>query len=386
MGHAGRSHARVEASTRVTVFREASNANQSIQVLHPQTDVSAELAKTVSVAAGYEVDIVSGATPKTFGPDAITSATRFSDQRHAARGGLAVETPLDGLSAYYSYGWEKDYRSHTLSASARSDFLERNFTLGLAYTRNFDRTCDQNNQRVESPLLLQPLRSAENCFRVGAMDVVSRRIDVHTFEPSLVWTASPRLLLQLGGTLQITDGFQSNPYRSVLVSHQGQTPQEHVPTLRQRFAVFARANYALPAIRAALTAQGRVYRDTWDLRAATAEAGALKYVGPSILLGVHARYHKQTEAIFYRPAGDYVTKGPAGQYWTGDRELAPLTTWLGGVKLSYFRRPDQDVQSWIEELEVNVKFDVLVYRNAPGAPNSDRTGAYIAQAGLSLRL
>jgi hypothetical protein len=122
-----------------------------------------------------------------------------------------VNTALVGLAAGYSYGWEKDYRSHTLSASARGDFLERNFTLGLAYTRNFDSVCDQNNQNAQGPLDLLALASSENCFKVGVEDVVERKVATHTFEPSLVWTATPRLLLQGGGTLQVIDGFQSSP-------------------------------------------------------------------------------------------------------------------------------------------------------------------------------
>jgi len=184
-------HADVEASSTVTLFRESSS-NNPIQVVHPQLDLAADLGKWAGVNAGYEVDVVSGATPRAFGSatetsagvDAVTSATHFEDQRQQARGGLAVNTPLVGLTAGYSYGWEKDYRSHTVSASARGDFLERNFTLSLAYTRNFDSVCDQNNQNAQGPLDLLALASSEDCFKVGVEDVVQRKVATHTFEPT----------------------------------------------------------------------------------------------------------------------------------------------------------------------------------------------------------
>jgi hypothetical protein len=382
--------ATVEATSTITLFREASSS-APIQVLHPQVDVAAELGKWAGINAGYEVDAVSGATPRAYGSasetsegvDAVSGATEFDDQRQQARAGLSVNTPLVGLSAGYSYGWEKDYRSHTLSAAARGDFLERNFTFSLAYTRNFDQVCDQNNENAQGPLDLLNLSSSENCFKTGVDDVVSRNVATHTFEPSLVWTATPRLLLQGGGTLQVIDGFQSSPYRRVFVGNQGRSPQEHVPTLRQRYALFGRARLALPELRAAASAMGRVYRDTWDLRAATAEAELLKYLGPSIIVGFHGRYHLQSGVIFYRTANQLRTLGPVGRYWTGDRELSPLHTALGGVTLAYLRRPQG--KSWYEEIEVNVKFDVMKYFVDEGGPSADRTGAITSMVGGALR-
>jgi hypothetical protein len=383
-----RTDASVEAGTHLTVFHEVSSGGSGLQVIHPQADVSAGLGKSASLSAGYEVDIVTGATPSTYGgstPDAVSAATGFSDERQQVHAGLAFETPVVGLNVGYSYGWERDYRSHTISAAAHADFLERNFTLGFAYTRNFDSACDQNNEAAPGPLDLQPLTSSAHCFKTGEGDVVTHSIAVHTFEPSLVWTATPRLLLQAGGTLQVNDGFQSNPYRKVVVGSEGRTPQEHVPDLRQRFALFTRARYALPELRAAVSAMGRLYRDTWDVRAVTAEAELSKYLGTQLIVSLRGRYHIQSGAIFFRLPDRYRTLGPVGKYWTGDRELAPLHTFLGGAKLTYLRRPDRDRRSWLEEWEINVKLDAVFYYAPPGAPNADRSGAYIAQLGLAFR-
>jgi uncharacterized protein DUF3570 len=183
--------------------------------------------------------------------------------------------------------------------------------------------------------------------------------------------------------MQVIDGFQSSPYRRVFVGSQGRSPQERVPTLRQRYAFFGRARLALPELRAAAAVMGRVYRDTWDLRAATAEAELLKYLGPSIIAGLHGRYHLQSGVIFFRSATEYRTLGPVGHYWTGDRELAPMHTALVGATLAYLRRPQG--KTWYEEIEVNVKFDVMKYMVEDGGPSADRTGAFTSMVGGALR-
>ena len=220
----------VEAATHLTIFTEPSSANQGLRVIHPQTEVSATNG-AVGLSAGYELDIVSGATARVYapgeGPDAVSGAT-FADTRQAARGGVSFETASVAFSGGYSYGFENDYRSHTITASARGDFFERNFSLSLGYTRNFDRVCDNPNALAQSPLARQPLATSEGCFTVGS-DKAERKLSIDTFEPALAWTATPLLLLSAGASLQVLDGFQSNPYRTVRVGQQGRTPQEFLP-------------------------------------------------------------------------------------------------------------------------------------------------------------
>ena len=384
----GDARANTEASSRVTLFREPSTSNKGITVVHPQVDVSGALGSTFNLIAGYEVDIVSGATPRTFqrGVDAISSATKFSDVRQQVKGGFDFSRPTSGLSASYSYGWESDYKSHAVSASSHSDLIDHNFTLGVGYTHNWDRVCDNNNDKAGGlPLNLLPLTSSAHCFQSDVTDVVSHHLSIDTVEPSLTWTATPRWVMQGGTTVQILDGFQSNPYRSVLVGSQGRTPQERMPTLRQRYAVFWRTAYALPEMRASLTGDVRFYRDSWAITATTAEANYNQYLGPSLLLTLRGRYHQQTAASFYRTAQGYEVNGTAGQYWTGDREMSPMSNYLGSLKVAYLRRPGQERSAWFSEIEVSAKIESLFYNLPDDAPNADRKVAYIGQGSFALR-
>jgi hypothetical protein len=384
---AGGARANTEAASRVTLFREPSTGSTGVTVIHPQVDVAGALGSSVSITAGYEVDIVSGATPRTFGVDTVSGATKFSDVRQQVKGGIDYSRANNGLSAGYSYGWESDYKSSAVSATTRSDLLDHNFTLAVAYTHNFDDVCDANNETAAGqPLQLRALGGSDHCFKGGMADVVTHRLNIDTFEPSLTWTATPRLLVQGGTTVQILDGFQSNPYRSVLVGSQNRTPQEHMPLLRQRYAVFGRAAYALPDTRASLVGMVRFYRDSWALQAASTEIDLNKYLGQSVLITLRGRYHQQTGASFYRTSVGYRTLGPAGQYWTGDRELSPMHNYLAGGKVAVLRRPGQERSSWYSEIELSAKMEALFYRlDSPFAPNADRKMAYIWQGSFAIR-
>src|SRR5262249_18671705 len=160
------------------------------------------------------------------------------------------------------------------------------------YTHNFDSVCDANNQAVAAqPLDLRPLTSSEHCFDSSQTDVTSHRLHIDSFEPSLTWTMTPRLVGQGGGTGQVLAGVQSNPYRSGPLASQNRTPQEHLPQSRQRYALFSRLPYAFPDARASGVLMARVYRDSWAVQSATAEAVLNKYLGQAFLFSLVNRYH-----------------------------------------------------------------------------------------------
>jgi hypothetical protein len=392
-----------DGQARVTLFRENSTRNDGITVVHPQADFGGDLGSALHFSAGYNADIVSGATPAIFapskGPDAITSATKFTDTRHAAHASFDYVSGTVGLTVGYDYATEHDYQSHAVSVGARGDLFDRNLTLGMSYTHNFDSVCDANNKdqggQELQPLERHALASSAHCFQANQMDVLTRSLDIDTFEPTLTWTASPRVLIQAGGTVQILNGFQSNPYRSVLVGSEHRTPQEAEPLERQRFAIFARAAYAIPAMRASLSLMGRGYWDTWAVRAGSGEVAFQKYLANWLLFRARGRYHRQGAAKFYRTADDYRSLGPAGQYWTGDRELSPMHNWLVGGRLSYLQASQEGRPVWgvFNQIEIGLAMDYLIYgldsTCPPGvdecAPNADRDHAFIVQSAFVLR-
>ena len=374
-----------EASSRLTYFREPSTQNnKGITVIHPQVDVASPIGGGLGVAAGWEADAVSGATPAVFSVDAITKATPFHDFRQQVHGGFTYNRPDAGIGASYAYGWENDYRSHSLSAIARDDLYDHNFTLVLSYSHNWDSVCDNNNSAAVTAADLRPLTSSAHCFKSDPT-TVTQPLAIDAVETSLSWTMTPRLVVQGGGTIQILDGFQSNPYRSVQIGDIRE-PQEHEPTYRQRYAVFARAAYAFPQWRASGIGMARLYEDSWAMQAVTGDLVVNKYLSSVMLLTLRGHYHLQSGASFYRNGQEYVTLGPAGQYWTGDRELSPMSNYLVGGRMAFLRRPQQERSSWFAEMEADVKYELLVYHvDSVYAPNADRPYAHILQGSFSVR-
>jgi hypothetical protein len=372
-----------EASARLTFFREPATDNKGITVIHPQVDAASPLGGGLGIAAGWEADAVSGATPALF-VDTVTKATAFHDFRQQVHGGFTYNRPDAGIGASYAYGWENDYRSHSLSAIARDDLYDHNFTLVLSYSHNWDSVCDNNNSTAVTAADLRPLTSSAHCFK-SSPDVVTQPLAIDAVETSLSWTMTPRLVVQGGGTIQILDGFQSNPYRSVAIG-QVSEPQEHEPTYRQRYALFARAAYAFPQWRASGIGMARLYEDSWAMQAVTGDLVVNKYLSSVMLLTLRGHYHLQSGASFYRNSQQYGTLGPAGQYWTGDRELSPMSNYLVGGRMAFLRRPQQERSSWFAEMEADVKYELLVYHlDSVYAPNADRPYAHILQGSFSVR-
>jgi uncharacterized protein DUF3570 len=373
-----------EVAARTTLFDEPSNKNQGVRVLHPQVDANATVASTVNFALGWSMDAVTGATPATF--DTVTTATKFSDTRNLFHGGLGLERSDGGIAFAGAYAFESDYKSVVISGTTHHDLYEHNFTLGLAYSHNFDSVCDTDNTAAAGlPLNRVALTSSSGCFSSDPR-FVTRKLSIDTFEPSLSWTMTPRLVVQAGATIQILDGFQANPYRKVLVGSQARTPQESLPEFRQRYALFLRLAYAFPELRASTFAMVRGYDDSWAVRAVTGDLVGTKYLGQSMLLSARIHYHLQSGASFYRNATGYQTLGPAGQFWTGDRELSPMGNYLLGGKIAFFRRPQQERTSWFVEMELGGKYEILVYRpESPFAPNADRKFAHIVQGAFAMR-
>src|SRR4051794_29888726 len=90
----GAATARAEdhADLKTTYFVEPASS-QRLHVIHPQANINVDLGTLFSVRVGYDADIVTGATPRTYSKiDAISAATQFTDVRHAFHGGIDLHT------------------------------------------------------------------------------------------------------------------------------------------------------------------------------------------------------------------------------------------------------------------------------------------------------
>lgn len=373
-------------------FSEPAN-KEALHVFHPSVGINVDAHPDFSLNFGYDADVVTGATARTYGSmDAISSATHFSDTRHQFHGGAELRLGPAALDAGYTYGFENDYRSHAIDAGARVDLWGKNTTFRLGYSHNFDSVCDVDNQGA-APTERRSLGSSQGCFK-NMVGLVEEPLAIDSYALSWTQVLTPIIVSDLSTTFQVLDGFQSNPYRRVRLFGSVEA-QESEPLLRQRIAVQARLRFAIVRARGALGVLGRFYYDTWGIKAGTAEISWEQWLVAQLLLRVRGRFYQQGRAVFYRDAGEtlsYESVGPVGQYFTGDRELSPFRDYLAGVKLAWVRNADErgKVLRWFEQMDLNLKVDLIDYQPmTPLPPNQPRdvglVNALIAELGLALR-
>jgi len=232
------------------------------------------------------------------------------------------------------------------------------------------------------------LEDSSACFTKSNPLRTSRDVGTDGFQASWSQAWTPILSTQLVYTAQIVNGFQSNPYRSVVLA-EGLKAQEHEPDNRTRQALAVRANLYVKPLRAALRLGIRAYDDTWDIKSGTLEAELEKYFGESFRAMVRGRLYKQTGAVFWSDdyTGGDAPLGPRGQYWTGDRELSPFWSWLLGARLTYTITPQKGrILGLMSSFKIALSADVMNFKydefTLGGAPIQNAR-AYIAGLGVT---
>ncbi len=329
-----------ELDMRSSLFLEPSKTSH-MTVITPSTSVSASPADFLTLHGGYSADIVSGASEsvkagRTFAdtPD-IVSAASVHDFRQVATGGFELHRAHTDLGATYSYGTEHDYRSNAITATAGTDFFERNTKLEFAYSHGFDDVCDLAANALQAVTARQALDQSKGCF---TSDKTRRSIGVSLDNFQGAWTESwtPVFESQVVLTGAVQQGLLSNPYRSVVIGPSGETAQEHLPDNRSRGAVALRLKYFVRPWDASFGVGGRAYRDSWGIISQTYELDYEQSLNAWLRFEVDGRYYTQTGAVFWSDdyTGGEPQDGPRGQYFSGDRETSPLRSVLAGTRFT----------------------------------------------------
>jgi hypothetical protein len=327
----------------------------------------------------WTADVVTGATPRTYGPaDVVSAATRFTEVRHALGAGAEARAGAATVSAGYDYGFENDYRTHLVRGRVALDLLSHNFIVAANYSHSWSSICDLAQPGV-SVLERQPLDSSRGCFG-STPTLTEESLNVDTAELSLTQTLTPSLVGALVGSYQHLDGFQSNPYRRVWLDGGRFQAQESHPRRRDRAALTERLRWAVESLRATLGADLRLYRDTWDVQSLTVEVEWEQPLGPRAphwRWAGRTRGYVQSRAAFYRDAGEsasYDRAGPVGSYFTADQELAPLADLLVGGRFSYAR--SSVTRSWrmFTDVAATLSLDwIKIFALSSDPPNAART-------------
>lgn len=337
-----------QVDTAHTFYHEAPTRT-NMTVYTPGVDAAVTPVPWLTIRAGYEADIVSGASVAVKagpayqavnpGADVITTAS-VTDLRHSAKGAVSLRKGDVTFTGQYTYGTENDYKSHSIFVSAKTEAYEHNTQFELSYARNFDLVCDRTQAVNDRAPRFRALEDSNACFANSDPLRTRHTLSIDGLQAGWTQAWTPVFATQLAYTAQILNGFQSNPYRSVILA-QGLKAQEHHPENRARQSISARANIYIRPIKLALRFGVRAYRDTWDITSGTGDVEVEKYLFEGFRVAARGRYYKQGGASFW--SDDYTggdpPLGPKGQYWTGDRELSPFSSVAVGLRLSYGLQP-----------------------------------------------
>ncbi len=338
----------VVLDTAHTLYHE-SPTRTNMTVYTPGVALSVNPTQWLTIRGGYEADIVSGASVSVKagpayqavnpGADVVSTAS-VNDLRQSPSGGITLRKGDVAYTAQYTYGTEHDYKSHSIFVSAKTEAYEHDTQFELSYARNFDRVCDRTQAVNDRPPRFRALENSDACFADSDPLRTRHTLSIDGLQAGWTQAWTPTFATQISYTAQILDGFQSNPYRSVILA-QGLKAQEHHPENRARQSVSLRANLFIRPIKLAVRLGARVYRDTWDITSGTGDIELEKYLFEGFRVAARARYYKQNGASFWSDdyTGGNAPLGPKGQYWTGDRELSPFSSIGLGLRLTYGIQP-----------------------------------------------
>jgi hypothetical protein len=196
------------------LFQEPSKRS-GLTVWNPSATLAVSPKNWLTVQGGYEADIVSGASESLKGGrlsnvDIVTSATNFSDTRHALSGGFTITRASTHLTGSYTYGTEHDYRSNAFAVSAGTDFLQKNTQIELSYGRGFDRVCTTAYAPSDAPSSRLALDNSNGCFS-NDKKRASRDISLNNFQLAWTQTWTPQFATQLVLSAALQNGFLGNP-------------------------------------------------------------------------------------------------------------------------------------------------------------------------------
>jgi hypothetical protein len=389
----------VVVETAHTFYHEAPTRT-NMTVYTPGVDIAATPVPWFTVTGGYEADIVSGASVSVKagsayqavnpGADVISTAS-VHDIRQSPRGGITLRKADVEYTAQYTYGTEHDYKSHSIFVGAKTEAYEHNTQFEISYARNFDLVCDRVQAVNDQPARFHRLEDSTACFTQGT-DAAAQRtrhtLSIDGLQAGWTQAWTPEFATQLAYTAQIVDGFQSSPYRAVILG-QGVEAQEHHPENRARQSVSLRANLYIRPLKLAVRIGGRVYRDTWDITSGTGELEAERYITEGLRVAARGRYYKQSGASFWSDdyTGGNPPLGPKGRYWTGDRELSPFWSIAVGLRLTYGLTPTKGrILGLMSGLKLGVSADVVQFdyeEYTLGGTPITNARAYILGANLS---
>jgi hypothetical protein len=289
----------------------------------------------MSFQAELGYDVVSGASPTGAPPPATiqfvpdengnpppgASSTSvplapMHEQRWYGGIGATFSYKQSRLTPSYAYSTEHDYTAHGVALNYALDLNEKNTTLNVGWSYNWDEVLPGGFLRKVTP-------KYSNDLLVGVNQLLG---------PTTVLTAN----LGYG----YAHGYLNDQYKGVLFDNEPQgdpsapaLEPESRPGHRDKYIAYVSVTQGIPSLNASVEGTYRFFYDSYYIQANMAEVAWYQNFGKHFQVAPFFRYYRQGNANFYvTRLPDYDTRP---NYYSADYRLSELDTFTLGINLSY---------------------------------------------------
>jgi hypothetical protein len=327
----------------------AYNDSDHVTVFTPSIAMGIEDTSGATLTATYLVDVVSAASVDIVS----TASSRWHEVRQAGSVSAGYKPRDFGVTVGTSFSSEPDYLSYGAYATVTKDFDQKNWVpfFGYGFSHDTIGRCGDNGTCTP-------------------FSVFSRTLERGSFNGGVDFVVDRSSLASVTADVIVENGDQSKPYRYIPMfdpavastvakgasidwvnaNRLPEKPLEQLPLSRRRLALTGRYAHRFDA--STLRLEERIYDDSWGLLASSSDVRWIFDLGRRLAIWPHARFHAQTSVSFWQLA--YVSGSGTGwslpEYRTGDRELGPLFTTVGGFGIKWYVGSDAQPQRWALQL------------------------------------
>lgn len=239
---------------------------------------------------------------------------------HDFRVGFSLGTPItfkrDELTPSIAFSAESDYVSRGIALNDSHYFNNKNTTLNVGWSGNFDIVRDDTR-------------------------INWQRKTTHDFLAGVTQLLTPKSYVTANLTFGTETGYLSDPYRSVmfLLNFPQTNPNdaallpEQRPRHRTREIVYLGYTHFIDPLNGSAEVSYRFFHDSWQVNAHTLDLRWNQKIGKRFVVSPLFRYYYQTAASFYYVLVPDFDHRPAA--FSSDYRLSELNTFSLGLKATY---------------------------------------------------
>jgi hypothetical protein len=272
-------------------YEDYNEDNSRMHIRTHALSFDASLSSQITAKGLLVYDGISGATPTgelpPLGSKDVPLAN-LRDIRRAGNVGLGIAYDIHTTTPEFSYSDESDYVSRGLSLTHTIDFNQKNTTLVLGASHNFD--------EVGGGVLKHFRYKGTSEGLVGVNQLLG-----------------PKTVLSVNASLGYSEGYLNDPYRSAtFLLPNSPDPifadpafinpiPESRPRHRFKESGFVSLTQFITPLHASVEGSYRLYHDDWGIWANTASLTWFQKLGKHLTLAPNFRYYRQGAADFYAP-------------------------------------------------------------------------------------